>query len=182
DMYTATFYFSNGISTGSVRLLDQDDDEPSFILPIDDDTLSLGTAINVLWNSIPNADWYGLYVRYYKDSAGTYINNDREYFASTDTTFTIPAASNIYNGYYRLYIQSATGPRPTDPPNITGSGWTGDLHSESGTFNIQVFLGTGDPTPVGNQDETDYEDPESVEILRNIIDTKINKPVQNHNQ
>ena len=167
DTFDVTYYTSNGIATGSVVLLHTEDDRPVYISPVSEDTLSLGTALEVVWNDIPNAEWYGIYYRYYKDSAGTYINN-REYAAVTDTTFTIPGVTNIYNGYYWIYVAAATGPMPGDAPNISGANWSGELNGESYSQSIRVYFGTGDPTPVGNQDENDVDDMENFSVVKQI--------------
>ena len=174
DTCDITFYKNGTSTTCSVKLLDEDDDEIAYILPIHNDTISLGTSLSILWNSVPNADWYGVRIQYYKDSAGTYSSSDRRYYSQTDTTISIPASTNIYNGYYNIYVVSVTGPGEGDPPNINGAGLKGEIHSETDSQYRRVYVGTGDPTPVGGQEDIVIED--ARQISREIISAVRNHP------
>lgn len=169
DMYDITFYKDNSSTTTSMKLLNRQDDEPNFILPVDDDSISLGESLNIIWHTVPNADWYGMRIQYWKDSAGTYLFR-RKYLSFTDTSYVIPASTNIYNGYYRIYIVAATGPGSGEEPNINGLGLMGEIHSESYSNQIRIYVGNGIANPVGDFNDDDNVDLKTIgkEIIKQI--------------
>lgn len=170
DTMTATFYYNGAVVTTDIKLLSYYDDIPQSILPVSGDTVSLGSAINLIWNSVENADWYGMYTRYRKDSAGTQVYTYK-YHSTTDTTLSIPGATNIYNGYYDIYLIAVSGPGPNEPLNLEGGGMRGEIHSYT-TYdsNIRVYFGTGDPTPVsGGSDEPIVEEEVPNEIMNHFF-------------
>ncbi len=179
DMYDITFYRNNSSVSVSMKLLNRQDDKPNYILPIADDTIGLGDPLDIIWNSVPNADWYGLYIRYYKDSAGTYVSN-HEYLSVTDTIYNIPTYTNIYDGYYRIYIVAVTGPGDGDAPNLDGNGLLGEFHSKTSSNFRRVYVGTGDPTPVGGIIEDENIDLNTIgkEIIRQVRKFPDAKPIE----
>ena len=166
DTAEVFFYRNGSMATLRLELLDYDI-YPNVILPVDDDSISLGESLNILWNTNQDAEWYGMYIRYYQDSAGTYVSK-RYYITTTDTTFTIPASTNIYDGYYNIYIVAVNGPTTGDPVNLNGAGLLGEFHSYTGSEYRRVYVGTGDPFPVGGGSDEEIMTPE--EASRDIMD------------
>jgi len=178
DTAEVVFYRNGSMATLRLELLDYDT-YTNVILPIDGDTTSLGTAINILWNTNQDADWYGVRIYRYVDSAGTSVSRS-SYYSQTDTTFTIPASTNIYDGYYRIYIVAVNGPGAGDPVNLNGAGLIGEFHSYTGSQSRIVYVGTGDPTPVSDDPIEPPLDPNeaSREIMDHFTNHKLR--VDNH--
>lgn len=170
DTATIDFYFNGTMSSINVKLLNYYDDYPQTILPVPNDTLSLGSTINCVWNSVDGADWYGVRARYRKDSAGTQVYT-YNYHSLEDTTLSIPGSMNIYNGYYDIYIIAVSGPGENDPINLNANGLLGEIHSYT-TYdtNLRTYLGTGDPTPVSGGINAGAEIEDPAKIARDIID------------
>ncbi len=148
DTAEVVFYRNNTMTSVQVRLLDYTIG-PNYILPISNDTVSLGTPINIIWNNNQDADWYGISYRYYKDSSGTAVTT-RTYKSVSDTTFTIPGSENVFNGYYRIYLIAVNGPTEGDPLNLDGAGLLGELHSYTTSEFRRVYVGTGSTTTSAN--------------------------------
>lgn len=170
DTVSIAFYEGTDVTSTVLTLLNYYNDDPQTILPVDNDSLSLGSAVSCVWNSVENADWYGIRTRYQKDSAGTQVYTYK-YYSTTDTTLTIPGAQNIYNGYYDIYIIAASGPLPKTSFNIDGLGYKGEIYSYT-TYQdgLRVYMGTGDPTPVGDSpdDNPDTEINIADEIMNSL--------------
>lgn len=180
DDVTIDIYNNGNLATTQITLLDYYDDFPPHILPATGDTINLNSSINCIWNSVTNADWYGIRMRYRKDSSGTQVYT-YTYAGVTDTSYTIPGSLNGYNGYYDIYIIAVSGPVPDGPANMNSAGIIGDIVSYT-TYqtNLRIYVGTGDPTPVGGMDfEPETETPEVVakELMDNILKKEGNRSI-----
>lgn len=176
DTAEITIYHTNGVTSAQIELMDRDV-EPNVILPIHQDTVSLGTNINFLWNSMPGADWYGMYQYGYFDSSGTQVYR-YQVMGTQDTTFTFPDFQNIYDGYMYTYIMGVSGPGPNDDLNINGSRVIGELHSGSDNSYTQVYFGTGDPSPTSSNIENPTHDPSKIRdaILNHFRTHELRRP------
>jgi len=166
DTAEVKFYRNNSMTSFKIRLMDSDT-YVNYILPVANDTVSLGSPINVLFNSNQDAEWYGVRYYGYRDSAGTQVYFQKV-FATTDTTFTIPASFNIYNGYYWMNVAAVNGPGQGDPVNLNGAGLIGEFHSYTYSQSRRVYIGTGDPSPVSNNPvEPELDPKEASRIMMN---------------
>lgn len=176
DTMNLVLYNEKGISSVDIRLLDYSADRRFMVTPMFGDSLPLGADINCAWNSNTKADWYGVYTRYRKDSAGVQVYT-HTYYNTEDTTLTIPASANTFNGYYEIYIVCVTGPKPGDPHNVNGIGLVGEIHSYTQSSNtVRVYVGTGDPLPVSgivsDKPHTVNLDAVASDILQNLFQLK----------
>ncbi len=164
DTVEVNFYRNNAVAALSIRLIDYDI-YPNYILPINNDTIALDEPLDIIWNIDQDADWYGIYYSYYRDSAGV-TNYVQTYVATTDTAFTIPASDNIYNGYYWIYVMAVNGPGTGEPLNLDGAGLIGEFHSYTGSDYRLIFVGTGSANPVSNNpDEPEIDSHQASKMM-----------------
>ena len=78
------------------------------------DTVDIDTDIEIVWNSVPGADWYSCELWLYFIDAG-YVEFDWVSNRGTqDTTMVISAADNGIEGEWWIDVMAVTGPYPED--------------------------------------------------------------------
>ena len=147
DTMDIKFFVGSNMVTTSVKLLEYYVDTPIYVLPVVNDTVALNAPITVTWNSVANADWYGIRLEYSVDSSGTHRYKST-YLATKDTAYTIAGSLNVYNGYYYIYVTAVTGPFPNvDNSNLKGAGLIGEIYSYTSRSRVRTYVGTGNPYP-----------------------------------
>ena len=176
DTVEVDFYNNGSSTTVTLKLIDYYT-SPAFIFPVQNDTIPLSTSFDAVWSSVPEAEWYGVYEYYYKDSSGTSVTSYK-YYSTTDTTLTFSASQNIYDGYYYLYVMAVSGPKADDAVNLNGASLVGKMHSYTTTDYRQIYLGTGDPTPVPGQldDPINLNENMSEKIMNHFRGRDLRKP------
>jgi len=163
DTIDIHFYKGADVAHCYVKIL-ENSDYPQYITPATNDTIALGDPLELIWNNVENAEWYGIGIYYYQDSAGTEISK-RIYGYTTDTAYTLPGTSITENGYFNIYVESVTGPLPS-ARNIMTNTMTGVMHSSSSSQYMRTYAGTGSTNPIMVQENPDDI---SREILKNIL-------------
>ncbi len=164
DTITVAIYTPGGICYCSVKVLDEDLDEPVIIdwsLSWPYDTIDVNDPLEIDWHPVGNADWYMVKARYNLSSAP---DQDTTYFL-TDTTVTI--TNTAHEGEYWLSVYAMTGPTPNTPGgNITGGIVKGYILSSEGDYFDVYIRDLSEPSGNTHPDE-DNDRPE--ENILNIL-------------
>ena len=133
------------VSTGQVTLLDYVDDRVDMVDAVTPDTVWIDSSLTVLWNIVPNAEWYGVAVQYTHGASGV-VSTYTEYDYTMGTTYTIPGSEILYDGHIHIYVVPTTGPVPhATAGNITGGAVVGTIYSYALSTMSFVYVGTGSP-------------------------------------
>ena len=158
DTVDLKIYTPNGVTEGSVVVLDDQNDDPviyDWLVDFPYDTVAQSTEITVAWAPVANAEYYAIDWRFYHNHDGVAQNIDTTYTVSTDTSFTVPASLLGYDGRLYIDVYAISGPDFTDNGNLTGGVIKGRFNSIANGY-FRIYIGTGDPYPptfVGSQDE-----------------------------
>jgi len=161
------------ITNVAVKLLDIDNDKPVFLIPEGDTTIDRGDSLNIVWQKVENADWYGVSIYYSWDSLMyhlSYVNFD----ATADTFYTINTDTLANDISINFHIMAVTGPLPgSNTVNVNGKRLYGSLYSSTNTDDY-IRITVGDPIPLAKLKATEVEPIENNinEILSKIIKTK----------
>ncbi|UCG60404.1 MAG: hypothetical protein JSV52_08695 [Candidatus Zixiibacteriota bacterium] len=113
------------------------------------DTLDLNTSFDIVWSKVEGAEAYAYIIYHYFDSSG----NRSELITGfqADTVFAIEAKENRYDGVWYVVISPVSVPEPT----FYGGSFkyskivTGSVLCRGGWSTQYIYVGTGDPGPVG---------------------------------
>jgi len=120
--------------------------------------VSAGQPVSLSWTLVDGADWYGMMVYNWYDSAGfTYA---RSWYASTDqASITFPPDGQPANSRYDVRIIAVTGPVPGQgSDNLSGPDLEGTIYCATRDTKISVRVGQGVSSGVErlcNPDETE---------------------------
>ena len=145
DTVTIEFYAYGEVSTARVKLLDNVEDAVVMVDAVIPDTVDIDSSFTVVWNDVPNADWYGMQIQYRHGGTGEVVTHT-SYEYTYDTTYTIPGAETQYDGYVRIYVVASTGPvRDAAAGNIIGDAVAGTIYSYTQSTLSLTYVGTGTP-------------------------------------
>lgn len=145
DTIDFSFYAYDMVSTGQVTLLDNVADTAVLVDAVIPDTVDIDSSFTVVWNDVPNADWYGMQIQYRHGGTGEVVTHT-SYEYTYDTTYTIPGAETQYDGYVRIYVVASTGPvHDAAAGNIIGDAVAGTIYSYTKSIKSVTYVGTGTP-------------------------------------
>jgi hypothetical protein len=161
DIVSFSYYIQGVVSSGSVKLLDYDNDAAFLIESEIPDMVMPGNPITFVWNSIPNADMYSIWAEY--DHPGS-VDTSIFFIYNGDTTYTVPSSQTTHNGLYRFWVIPVNGPLPNAlNGNITGGIAAGTIYSYANTDYESVNIGILKPS-------TNPEYPEHTKKQKEIMD------------
>jgi len=168
DTAHVDIFGERGAASVDVKLLDLSSDSVTLVASASDSEVPVGMEVDLVWNSVPNADWYGLTYGFWYDSGGhSYMVYDGS-LATTDTTAQLPGGTRI--GGYGANLEAFTGPIPgTGARNVDGNGFVGYIYSQSGSTYLNVDVVPTIIFPEGDQNRpTGYAAPEG-SVLGNVL-------------
>ena len=84
DTASVTIFGDHGPTAFDVKLLALPDDSVTLVASASDSQVAVGEAVDLVWNRVPNADWYGITYALWFDSGGhSYVVYDGS-LATTD--------------------------------------------------------------------------------------------------
>ncbi len=168
DTAEIRFYAEGTLSTAHVTLLSLFN--PVTVIDLaTPDSVGIDDPIEMHWNPMEHADWYGVVVTRYLASDMFDFWDYFNYF-SYDTTITIPADLIDENGRLNFWLFAVTGPSPSDQEeNVTGGLVGGSIFSQSGIGGFEVKIGAGMPARAGKPVATPQ--PEPTELLNRLIES-----------
>jgi hypothetical protein len=145
DTVIIEFYAYGQVSTARVKVLDDVEDAVVMVEAVIPDTVAIDAGFTVVWNDVPNADWYGIQIEYRHGGTGQILYH-YTYAYTYDTTYTIAGAETQYDGFLKVRVVSSTGPvRDAATGNITGGALTGTIYSYTEDAESLTYVGTGVP-------------------------------------
>ena len=139
------------------------DDSVMFDYSASDTVVAASQPVTITWDAIEGADWYGMMVYNWYDSAGfTYT---RSWYSSTDqASITFSPDGQPDNSRYDVRIIAVTGPVPGHGiDNLNGPDLVGTIYCATRDTNITVRVGHGAGAPRDERfDEMDQS------IIQNI--------------
>ncbi|MCP4570032.1 MAG: hypothetical protein GY841_20825 [FCB group bacterium] len=120
---TVTVYGNGSSSTCRLVVLDERDDDLSWIAPDLGASFAPGEDITCVWHKLAPAEWYGIELKIRRTQEGGFYWENSYYF-TFDTSYTLTAkmlGDSI--DYFYVYVLPTTGPDPTS----SSGNWTGDL-------------------------------------------------------
>lgn len=151
DSVQIELYSDLGTTTAKIKLLVAPGDSVMFVESASDTIADIGEVINITWDIIPNADWYGIDYGFWFDSSDghSYPLCD-SLVATTDTAIQLPGGPRI--GGYGLNVFAYTGPVPgTGDYNVSGPGVVGTIYSSGRHAYWNVAVGHPDPGPASSR-------------------------------
>jgi len=140
DTARVEIYGARGTTTVDLKLLAIPEDSVVIVDGESDHSVAIGETVDLVWRSIPNADWYGISYGFWYDSAGHSYNLYNGSIATQDTTAQLPGGPR--NGGYGMNINAFTGPVPgSGDYNVVGNGLVGYIYSPSGNTHFNVVVG-----------------------------------------
>ncbi len=171
DTVVVRFFDEGEMSEARIKILSNATDSVTFLVE-PAAPLAVGVPVQFAWADFPDADFYTVSVNHYYDSAGASRSLSRGW-ATTDTTFTLPAEYTSHDGNVALRVIPYTGPRPTAegvvPTNVNGSTVRGQIWSYGYSTYRNYTVGTGKklntpPSPTPSETPSD--------ILKRLLTTR----------
>jgi hypothetical protein len=167
DTATVEIFNDICIAVADIKLLSQPDDSVILVESESDDSVAVGEPVNLVWRSIPNADWYAVdYGFWYYEGGHSYPVYGGS-IATQDTTAQLPGGTR--DGGYGMNIGAFTGPVPgVDGYNVQGHGLVGYIYSPSGATYNQVIVGAHESVAGQPDDDILFPAPEG-SLLDNVL-------------
>ena len=176
DTAAISVYSGTTQSSVSVKLLNFTEDSTVIIAPADGDSSNAGAAITIIWESVPNADWYGLSLQYIWD-IDTQRFTQMLIGSTVDTQFVLDGSLTLYNGSYDIAVVPVSGPDPESTQgNMTGDAVVGTIYSLAGAASRQTIIGDGLSEAPLADDGIDMKSIDRAKELVEMLNGEISNP------
>jgi hypothetical protein len=167
DVVRVYLFNDDRVTSVDIKLLSNPEDSIRFTVPELDTVIDVGESFELVWRRIANADWYGMQIYYWYDSAGQMASRNG-FVATTDTTYLFPGADHPSDGRYGLNMVAVSGPVPgTGDYNLQGQSIVGSLYSTSRHTYGRIVVGAG-PPPL-SADKIDGDSITEGDVARKIL-------------
>ncbi len=172
DFAEFIFYEGNTPASVSLKLLNLEEDKPTYVESLVDTIFDVGAEINLTWNKKEKADWYGIWMIRVTGSGHDRVHSDF-YAYTTDTIFSVPTSQHMIDCSYTILVVSTTGPQPgAYSYNLQGRTILGSIYSYSDGARVDMIIGDGAGYGIDKQNP-EYVKPSKLPVSYETIVSKL---------